>query len=403
MSWLIPRDELTAEQIRAVELSPGEHRVILGAPGSGKTQILLHRARFLSDECNVKPERFRIFVFTNVLKSYIRTALTDLDLPDDCVTTLDDWCAQIYKQEVRSSLPWDAENRCPDYATVRRAVHKRVKDRKLFDFVLVDEGQDLDAEAFSLLKDLAPHVTVAMDHKQQIYDEGCGEVEIIQALGLRRSNLTLLDAFRCCPYIVRVASEFIEDARDRAAFLNQSRTSQTEIQTPLLYEADGFEDERARLVEVLRERQIVDRSIGILFATNRQVEGFAQGFREQGIPVETRKNGLDFASQIPKVLTLHSAKGLTFDSVLMPRLVPGTFARRPEGLTNRLLYVGITRATKWLYLSTVTGNPIPTLSRIRKLAELNPPVVTLGSRAAKTPSTPNRINQLQEDELLDIL
>jgi superfamily I DNA/RNA helicase len=386
-----------------VELSPGEHRVILGAPGSGKTQILLHRARFLSDECNVKPERFRIFVFTNVLKSYIRTALTDLDLPDDCVTTLDDWCAQIYKQEVRSSLPWDAENRCPDYATVRRAVHNRVKDRKLFDFVLVDEGQDLDAEAFSLLKDLAPHVTVAMDHKQQIYDEGCGEAEIILALGLLRSNLTLLDAFRCCPYIVRVASEFIEDDRDRAAFLNQSRTSQTEIQTPLLYEADGFEDERARLVEVLRERQIVDRSIGILFATNRQVEGFARAFREKGIPVETRKNGLDFASQVPKVLTLHSAKGLTFDSILMPRLVPGTFARRPDGLTNRLLYVGITRATKWLYLSTVTGQAMPTLSRIRILAELNPPGVTLGRRTSERPGTPGHLNQFQNDDLLNIL
>lgn len=403
MSWLIPRDELTAEQIRAVELSPGEHRVILGAPGSGKTQILLHRARFLSDECNVKPERFRIFVFTNVLKSYIRTALTDLDLPDDCVTTLDDWCAQVYKQEVRRSLPWDAENRCPDYPTIRRAVHTRVKDRKLFDFVLVDEGQDLDAEAFSLLKEIASHVTVAMDHKQQIYEEGCGELEIIQALGLRRSNLTLLDAFRCCPYIVRLASEFIQNAQDRAAFLKQSRTSQTEIQTPLLYEADGFEDERARLVEVLRERQIVDRSIGILFATNRQVEGFAQGFREKGIPVETRKNGLDFASQIPKVLTLHSAKGLTFDSVLMPRLVSATFARRPEELTNRLLYVGITRATKWLYLSTVTGSAIPALSWIRKLSELKPPVVTLGKRTTETPDSANRINQIQEDELLDIL
>ena len=59
MSWLIPRDELTAEQIRAVELSANEHRVILGAPGSGKTQILLHRARYLSDELGVPPARFR--------------------------------------------------------------------------------------------------------------------------------------------------------------------------------------------------------------------------------------------------------------------------------------------------------------------------------------------------------
>jgi superfamily I DNA/RNA helicase len=403
MSWLIPRDELTAEQIRAVELSPSEHRVILGAPGSGKTQILLHRARFLSDEGAVQPGRFHVFVFTNVLKNYIRTALTDLDLPDNCVSTLDDWCAQIYKQEIRSSLPWDKASRCPDYGAVRKAVHKLVKDRRPFDFILVDEGQDLDADAFSLLKDLGPHVTVAMDHKQQIYDEGCGEAEIIRALGLRRSNLTLLDAFRCCPYIVRVASEFIEDVRDRAAFLNQSRTSQTEIQTPLLYEADGFEDERARLIEVLRERQIVDRTIGILFAQNRQVEGFAQGLREAGIPVETRKSGLDFANQVPKILTIHSAKGLTFDSVLMPRLVSASFSGRLDGFADRLLYVGVTRATKWLYLSTVIGKSVPALSRIRNLASLKPPVVTLGQRTADLTSKSKNIPQLVEDDPLDIL
>jgi superfamily I DNA/RNA helicase len=242
----------------------------------------------------------------------------------------------------------------------------------------VDEGQDLDPEAFAMIRGLAPHVTVAMDHKQQIYDQGSGEVEIIRALGLRRSNLTLLDAFRCCPYIVRIAAEFIPDPAEREAFLNQGRTRQTEIQTPLLYEAADFDDEKARLIEVLRERQLVDRSIAILFPLKRQVEGFAQGLRAEGIPVETVKNdALDFSSPLPKLLTFHSAKGLTFDSVLMPRLVKNSFAGPMSKRTERLLYVGLTRATKWLYLSGTRGAMLSELDRTRSLADEHPPVITV--------------------------
>jgi superfamily I DNA/RNA helicase len=172
MSWLIPLDELTPDQIRAIQLDIDQNHAILGAPGSGKTQVLLHRARHLSDEHEIDPERFHIFVFTNVLKNYIRSGLTDLELPEDCVTTLDDWCVQVYRQEISMRLPWSNRDRCPDYTAIRGAVHEIVADQQPFDFILVDEGQDLDEAAFALLKDLAPHVTVAMDHKQQIYDEG---------------------------------------------------------------------------------------------------------------------------------------------------------------------------------------------------------------------------------------
>jgi superfamily I DNA/RNA helicase len=242
-----------------------------------------------------------------------------------------------------------------------------------------------------------------MDHKQQIYEEGSGEAEIIRTLGLKRSNLTLLDAFRCCPYIVRVASEFIEDLREREAFLNQSRTAQTEIQTPLLYQANALADERARLIEVLRERQIVDRTIAILFAQNRQVEGFARGLRDVGIPVETRKGGLNFGNSIPKLLTIHSAKGLTFETVLMPRLVSLSFSGWSDGWTQRLLYVGMTRATKWLYLSTVVGEEIPAIASVRRLAGLKPAVVTVGHPSSGPVIKLPAGKQLDGDDLLDIL
>src|SRR5204863_2203921 len=55
--------------------------------------------------------------------------------------------------------------------------------------------------------------------------------------------------------------------------------------------------------------------------------------------------------------SLHSAKGLEWDAVFVVGLaegtLPTTYARTPEALEEerRLLYVGITRARQWLWLS----------------------------------------------------
>src|SRR3989304_6794830 len=106
-TWLIPRQELSLEQLRAIELDIREHRVIFGAPGSGKTQILLHRARYLCDRWNIKTARFHIFVFTNVLKDYIQSALDLLELPKGCISTLDYWCFNFYKSNIGRRVPWD--------------------------------------------------------------------------------------------------------------------------------------------------------------------------------------------------------------------------------------------------------------------------------------------------------
>jgi superfamily I DNA/RNA helicase len=83
--------------------------------------------------------------------------------------------------------------------------------------------------------------------------------------------------------------------------------------------------------------------------------------RAAGLNVETvaKKRGdpdaLNFSSDQPKVMSFHAAKGLTFDSVLMPRLVDSSFRRWTQVELNRMLFVGITRAIKWVYMSTNDG------------------------------------------------
>ena len=80
-TWLLPRLELTPEQLRVVEMPTGEHRVIVGPPGSGKTQILVHRAdhiaqtyRVPSDKCLPDTNAAGMMVivkFWRVLKDYL--------------------------------------------------------------------------------------------------------------------------------------------------------------------------------------------------------------------------------------------------------------------------------------------------------------------------------------------
>jgi superfamily I DNA/RNA helicase len=377
--WLVHRTELSPEQRRAVELHTQEHWVIGGAPGSGKTQILLHRARHLLDEYGTDPARLRIFIFTNVLKGYIRSALGLLKLSESCVSTFDAWCCDYYQTHISRSLPWSHAEKTRDYLAIRKAVLDRVRtlpiERRLFDFILVDEGQDLEPISFEILKAVARHVTVCIDHKQQIYDHGSSEAQILQSLGLKRRNFTLLAAFRCSPYIVELAAQFIPGAQERSEFIKQNRVPMTEKETPLLYRAESWEEERSRLIEVIKTRQIKGDKIAVLFPSKQKVYGFAQGFTDAGLVVEVRREAwqknvrypdLDFSSDLPKLMTYHSAKGLTFDTVMLPRLVRGSFRRSSIPVSN-LLFVGVTRATRWAFLSTERGKEVEGLDQLHAL------------------------------------
>lgn len=226
-------------------------------------------------------------MFTRALKAYIRSALDDLALPDDCVTTFHSWCTDYYLHHIGKRLPWNRELKQTDFSEILRAVWERTQSlhatERLFDFVLVDEGQDLSTQIFETLKSIAQHVTVFMDHKQQLYETGADEAGILRALGLHKRNLTLLEAYRCSPYIVQVAASFVRNPAEREAFLLQPRTAQTERQTPLLYLASDVHDERAHLIEMVRNRISKNDRIAILFPQKRHVYGYTRALQEAGL------------------------------------------------------------------------------------------------------------------------
>lgn len=362
--WLVPRAELTNDQARAVELPPDRNRVFRGGPGSGKTLVLLHRARHLADALRVRPGRFLVLVYTNALTSFLRAAIAELGIPVEAVRTYDDWCAGHWERFVPGPKPFRG-NGVPDFEEIRRGVRREVlrsrRRRPLYDFVLVDEGQDLDADAFDVLARVSSHVTVAIDPQQRIYDRGAGESEVLAALGLFSCSVSLLEAWRCSPHVSRLASRLLPGEDEREAFLRQVRATPAEREKPLLYVARDGDDEASRLAEVARARLLRGERVAVLVPARPLVPVFARGLAGRGVPVEVpHRHGqggapfppLDFTSDLVKVLPFHSAKGLTFDAVLLPRFTaPGVHARSPRSF-RRLLFVALTRAVSWAYLSS---------------------------------------------------
>jgi superfamily I DNA/RNA helicase len=350
---------LTPAQSASVTAETNRPLIISGGPGSGKTVVLLHRAKRLG-LASGHPSKVTLLVYTNVLRDFIRSATHELGLSEETVLTFDHWCRLRYVELV-GPPPVDKQGH-PDFSLIRKGLLARLSDGKstpLLDVALVDEGQDLDDEGYALLRLSARHVTVAFDLKQSLYREA-GEFSIRQALGAPARELDLQATYRACPYVVDLACEFISDEAEKEVFRAQAATTQTERQTPLLYLAADEADERHRLVEILRERLLRNERVAILFPTLPQVGLFADFLRAQGIladrqpqtDLQGRRTPLDFASGRPAVLTYHSAKGLTFDSVLMPGVTRSAIRARHSS-ARRMLFVAITRATHWVYVSAL--------------------------------------------------
>jgi len=375
--WLVPREDLTPTQVQAIELNTRQNHVVTGGPGSGKTVVLAYRAASLIER-GTHDSKLKIIVFTKTLRDYIKPEVQRfLDVPESCFRTFDQFCRDIYERRVSRRVPWDEENKRPDFEGIRSGVLNLLRDgheAREFDAILVDEGQDLNADALELLRLVSKHVTVMMDEKQQIYDTGSAIGEALIALGLTSVSVNLTDTYRCCPYISALAGHFILDPVQRAFFMKQTRAEQTEKETPLLYLAPDFDEEKRRLADLINERLQRNDRIAILLPFNRQVHGFQAGLAEYGVDAEVppkRANAAhttaeyDWSSGRPKLMTYHSAKGLTFDSVFVPRLTPRSFARTAENILFRQLFIAIARATRWVYLSTDGGEALPIFSAFR--------------------------------------
>ena len=163
---------------------------------SSSTGLITFRA-----PTRLKPDQYRVFVFTNVVKEYIKSGIQFLGLPEEVISTFDHWCRLLYEEHISRRLP--RKDRWIDFDEIRSSVldllRKKTKLQKQLAFVLVDEGQDLAPQVYEILSLAAQHITVFADPQQKIFEKGASESFILEKLNLKNRKRIPSGGISECP------------------------------------------------------------------------------------------------------------------------------------------------------------------------------------------------------------
>ncbi len=90
-----PREHALTKQQQEAVMYRGRDLLIRGIPGSGKTTVLLRRARRLAEEEGAAAGQIVVFTFNRSLAKFSRELVAKLDNPGIEVASFDSWAIRL--------------------------------------------------------------------------------------------------------------------------------------------------------------------------------------------------------------------------------------------------------------------------------------------------------------------
>jgi superfamily I DNA and RNA helicase len=375
---------LDLKQERASKSIGEGHRLIKGIAGSGKTLILLYRAKLLA---KMHPEWNVLFICWNrTLINYLRQMYDgiNIDVNRDKVqfTYFSRWMSDIARvhhipmPKITESYNYDLE-----FKEVAQVLTSKISTDK-YQAIMIDEAQDFEEDYFRLLLNHLDQKTnsllICYDYAQNLYKKVSSWKSLgISVSGRRSINLSnskdaLETNYRNTLEITRFA-KFIyndniptKDELDNIGYLSKiaGATNRGPLPTVQLYQDREREYKTTIdwIKKTKKENQLSFHDFIIIYP-GKQVNsfdlqhGYFNHLEKSNIPFtwitrdQDSKSNFTLHDGTLKISTIHSAKGMDFDAVVMVAC-DCVKSESPEAE----LYTSATRARKFLLVTTGGNN-----------------------------------------------
>jgi hypothetical protein len=359
-----------------------KNRLIRGVAGSGKTIILASRAKMLSKQ---NPDwKILILCYNISLSNAIQQMINHMMNEPDDLFDFDPTIKAVRNQNiiVRNFHSWlknDLRIREQNLSSIIDKIEKKETILPSYDAILIDEGQDFDADWLRLVSLLINTDTQSLllveDRAQTIYRR---KRSYVQDTGLSfqgRSKVLSIN-YRNTSQIVKFAWDFY---REHSMFKNKvvNRNLDGEIIAPQstkrkgpepgIIKAGNFFDEMkmvARQIKKLHdEKKVPLEEMLILYRVKRThkypiVDLIQRSLAELGLPNywitenDVTKRSFEKEDGKIKISTIDSSKGLDFQAVFIVNVDSMPFPLEEDKEREvSLFYIGMTRAKEYLCFS----------------------------------------------------
>ncbi|HEL4111040.1 TPA: ATP-binding domain-containing protein [Stenotrophomonas maltophilia] len=341
-AWWKEPSELIKEQVDVLDLDPDLSILIKGAPGCGKTNLLLLRANylFLAD----KPS-LNIAVFGSVLRDFIKTGADAYKFPSDKVVTHSRLFSECIAQNGGTldvgELEFAAAREVRKEALEELIATERVGNH--LQALFLDEAQDYLPQEIEIASRLAPVMVAACDAKQKIY----GGQDCIGILEERVDVCKELKYhFRNGRSICRAADEIMSGQAGYVSMLANSQYDEDEYPSSVTVNSGVALGTQADLVAERAGQQLdayPGEKIGVIAPKVADADSFYSSLLHTSVGGQvTRCGSAEFDPQKNLwISTMAGAKGLEFRAVHMVGL---DAMSRMGPNQRRLAFTSITRA-----------------------------------------------------------